>query len=162
MMVSYHQTIKKIRKMKKLILAAVLVVSTLTFAQERGRKGEKLTPEQQTELQVKKMTLELDLDAKQQKEVKAILLENAKKRDAKMAEMKAKREKGEKPSADEKFAIKNEMLDNQIEHKAQMKKILKPEQFQKWEQNLENRREKMSERKEKGKEKRKASQQKEE
>ena len=132
--------------MKKLILAAVLVVSTLTFAQERGRKGEKLTPEQQTELQVKKMTLELDLDAKQQKEVKAILLENAKKRDTKMAEMKAK----------------NEMLDNQIEHKAQMKKILKPEQFQKWEQNLENRREKMSERKEKGKEKRKASQQKEE
>ena len=81
--------------MKKLILAAVLVVSTLTFAQERGRKGEKLTPEQQTELQVKKMTLELDLDAKQQKEVKAILLENAKKRDAKMAEMKAKREKGD-------------------------------------------------------------------
>ena len=58
--------------------------------------------------------------------------------------------------------MKNEMLDNQIEHKAQMKKILKPEQFQKWEQNLENRREKMSERKEKGKEKRKASQQKEE
>lgn len=144
--------------MKKLILAAVLVVSTLTFAQERGRKGEKLTPEQQTELQVKKMTLELDLDAKQQKEVKAILLENAKKREAKMTEMKAKRENGEKPSADEKFAMKNKMLDNQIEHKAQMKKILKPEQFQKWEQNLENRKEKMSERKEK----RKASQQKEE
>ena len=117
--------------MKKLILAAVLVVSTLTFAQERGRKGEKLTPEQQTELQVKKMTLELDLDAKQQKEVKAILLENAKKRDAKMAEMKAKREKGEKPSADEKIAMKNEMLDNQIEHKDKMKKILKPKQFPK-------------------------------
>ncbi len=91
--------------MKKLILAAVLVVSTLTFAQERGRKGEKLTPEQQTELQVKKMTLELDLDAKQQKEVKAILLENAKKRDAKMAEMKAKREKGEKFNSDEKILI---------------------------------------------------------
>ena len=49
--------------------------------------------------------------------------------------------------------MKNVMLDNQIEHKAQMKKILKPEQFQKWEQNLENRREKISERKEKGKEK---------
>ncbi|MQP25546.1 hypothetical protein GFJ94_10765 [Flavobacterium sp. LMO8] len=119
--------------MKKLILVALLVVSSLTFAQERGRKGEKLTPEQQTELQVKKMTLELDLDAKQQKEIKAILLENAKKREAKMTEMKAKREKGKKPSADEKFAMKNEILDHQIEHKAQMKKILKPEQYQKWE-----------------------------
>ena len=148
--------------MKKLILAIALVATTLTFAQDRKQGREKLTPEQQTELQVKKMTLDLDLDAKQQKEIKTILLEQAKKREAKMAEMKAKREKGEKPSADEKFAIKNEMLDNQIEHKAQMKKILKPEQFQKWEQNLENRREKMSERKEKGKEKRKASQQKEE
>ena len=148
--------------MKKMILAIALVATTLTFAQDRKQGREKLTPEQQTELQVKKMTLDLDLDAKQQKEIKTILLEQAKKREAKMAEMKAKREKGEKPSADEKFAMKNEMLDNQIEHKAQMKKILKPEQFQKWEQNLENRREKMSERKEKGKEKRKASQQKEE
>lgn len=145
--------------MKKLILVTALVLSTLTFAQERGRKGEKLTPEQQTELQVKKMTLELDLDAKQQKEVKAILLEQAQKRQAKMAEMKTKREKGEKLSADEKFDMKNKMLDNQIEHKAQMKKILKPEQLQKWEQNLENRKEKMSERKERGKEKRKAFQQ---
>ena len=162
MIVSYHQTIKKIRKMKKLILAAVLVVSTLTFAQERGRKGEKLTPEQQTELQVKKMTLDLDLDANQQKQVKTILLEQAKKREAKMAEMKARKEKGYSQLKLATEIVKNEMLDNQIEHKAQMKKILKPEQFQKWEQNLENRREKMSERKEKGKEKRKASQQKEE
>lgn len=133
--------------MKKLILAIALVATTLTFAQERGRKGEKLTPEQQTELQVKKLTLDLDLDAKQQNEVKAILLEQAQKRQVKMAEFKANKEKGEKPSADEKFAAKNEMLDNQIEHKAQMKKILKPEQFQKWEQNLENRKEKMSKRK---------------
>ena len=145
--------------MKKLILVTALVLSTLTFAQERGRKGEKLTPEQQTELQVKKMTLDLDLDANQQKQVKTILLEQAKKREAKMAEMKARKEKGEKPSADEKFAMKNKMLDNQIEHKAQMKKILKPEQFQKWEQNLEKRKEKMSERKQKMSEKRKATQQ---
>ncbi len=143
--------------MKKLILAAVLVVSTLTFAQERVQKGEKLTPEQQTELQVKKMTLDLDLDSKQQAELKTILLEQAKKREAKMTEMKAKKEKGEKPSADEKFEMKNKILDNQIEHKAQMKKVLKPEQFQKWEKNLENRNEKMSERKQKGKQKRKGS-----
>ena len=113
--------------MKKMILAIALVATTLTFAQDRKQGREKLTPEQQTELQVKKMTLDLDLDAKQQKEVKAILLEQAQKRQIKMAEMKAKREKGEKPSADEKFAKKNNMLDNQIEHKAQMKKILKPE-----------------------------------
>jgi protein CpxP len=148
--------------MKKLILVVTLVISTLTFAQERSRKGEKLTPEQQTELQVKKMTLELDLDAKQQKELKAILLEQAQKREGKIAEIKAKREKGEKLSADEKFELKNRMLDNQIENKSQMKKILKPEQFKKWEQNLENRKEKMSEKRENGRKKRKSSQQKQE
>ena len=123
--------------MKKLILAIALVMTTLTFAQDRKQGREKLTPEQQSELHVKKMTLDLDLDAQQQKEVKTIFLEQAKKREAKMAEMKAKREKGEKPSADERFEMKNEMLDNQIEMKAKMKKILKPEQYKKWEENLD-------------------------
>ena len=132
--------------MKKMILAIALVATTLTFAQDRKQGREKLTPEQQTELQVKKMTLDLDLDAKQQKEIKTILLEQAKKREAKMAEMKAKREKGEKPSADEKFEMKNKMLDNQIEMKAKMKKILKPEQFAKWEEKQSDRKKNQSER----------------
>ena len=135
--------------MKKLILVTALVLSTLTFAQGKREKGERLTPEQHTELQVKKMTLDLDLDANQQKEVKAIFAAQAKNKAAKMAEMKAKKEKGAKPSADEKFAMKKEMLDHQIENKAQMKKILKPEQFQKWEkmrgEKLEKGKEKMKE-----------------
>ena len=45
--------------MKKMILAIALVATTLTFAQDRKQGREKLTPEQQTELQVKRMTLEL-------------------------------------------------------------------------------------------------------
>lgn len=61
--------------MKKLILTTTLFVSTLTFAQEGKKSGEKLTQEQQTELQVKNMTLQLDLDEKQQKEIKSILVE---------------------------------------------------------------------------------------
>ena len=147
--VSYHQTIKKYRKMKKLILAIALVATTLTFAQDRKARGEKLTPEQQTELQVKRMTLELDLDAKQQKEIKTILVEQSKKRETKLAEMKAKKEKGEKPTADERFAMKNEMLDNQIAMKARMKKILKPEQFTKWEEKQADRKERIEKKVEK-------------
>ena len=139
--------------MKKLILAIALVISSLSFAQE-GR-GEKLTPEQQSELQVKKMTLDLDLNEKQQKEVKAILLEQAKKREAKITEFKANKEKGEKPSADEKFEMKNKMLDEQIEMKAKMKKILTPEQYKEWEENHEKRSEMRSEKMEKMKQKRK-------
>ena len=141
--------------MKKLILAIALVISSLSFAQEGRGRGEKLTPEQQSELQVKKMTLDLDLNEKQQKEVKAILLEQAKKREAKITEFKANKEKGEKPSADEKFEMKNKMLDEQIEMKAKMKKILTPEQYKEWEENHEKRSEMRSEKMEKMKQKRK-------
>lgn len=141
--------------MKKLILTTTLFVSILTFAQEGKKSGEKLTQEQQTELQVKNMTLQLDLDEKQQKEIKSILVEQNKKREAKIAALKKRKEKGDTLSADEKFAIKNEMLDDQIEKKAQMKKVLKPEQFLKWEQNLENRREKRNIKRQKGMIKRK-------
>ena len=91
------------------------------------------------------MTLELDLDEKQQKEIKTILVEQSKKRETKIAEMKAKKEKGEKPTADERFAMKNEMLDNQIAMKAKMKRILKPEQFAKWEEKQSERKKNQSE-----------------
>jgi protein CpxP len=140
--------------MKKLIVTIVLVISSLSFAQEKS----KLSPEQQAELQVKKMTLDLDLDTKQQNEIKTILLEQNKKRATKIAELKDKKKQGVKLSADEKFDLKNNMLDEKIEHKARMKKILKPEQFQKWEQHQENRKEKMSKKSQNRKDKRKATQ----
>jgi hypothetical protein len=144
--------------MKKLILAITLVMTTLTFAQEKS----KLSPEQQTELQVKKMTLALDLDTKQQNELKTILLEQNKKRATKIAELKDKKKQGVKLSANEKFEMKSKMLDEKIEHKARMKKILKPEQFQKWEQHQENRTKKMNQKRKKNKEKRKVTQKTEE
>ena len=56
--------------MKKLILVIALTLSSLTFAQ--SRKSIEMTPEQVAELQTKKMTLDLDLTANQQKEVKAL------------------------------------------------------------------------------------------
>ncbi len=140
--------------MKKLIVTIVLVISSLSFAQEKS----KLSPEQQTELQVKKMTLDLDLDANQQKELRTILLENAKKREAKKMALKEKMSKGQKPTTDEQFEMKSKMLDDKIEHKAQLKKILKPEQFQKWEQNQENRTKNLNQKRKNSKEKRKATQ----
>ena len=125
--------------MKKLIVTIVLVISSLSFAQEKS----KLSLEQQTELQVKKMTLDLDLDTKQQNEIKTILLEQNKKRATKIAELKDKKKQGVKLSANEKFEMKSKMLDDKIEHKARIKKILTPEQFIKWEQHQENRIKKM-------------------
>lgn len=104
------------------------------------------------------MTLDLDLDANQQKELRTILLENAKKREAKKMALKEKMAKGQKPTSDERYEMKSKMLDDKIEHKAQLKKILKPEQFQKWEQNQENRTKNLNQKRKNSKEKRKATQ----
>jgi periplasmic protein CpxP/Spy len=133
--------------MKKVLVAVLLVVGLTTFAQEKNEKREKLTPEQQTELHLKKMTLDLDLSDSQKKEMKVLLLEQAKKREAKMTEMKSHKEKGEKPTTDERYAMKNKMLDEQIAMKGKMKKILTPEQMKKWEANKENMPQKMQHKK---------------
>ena len=119
--------------MKKLFLAALLSFSFLAIAQEKNQKRDELTTEQRTELKVKKMTLELDLNTKQQQELKVLFLEEVKKMEEKKKKMKEKKEKGEKPTADERFEMKNKMLDKQIEMKAKLKKILTPEQMSKFE-----------------------------
>lgn len=134
--------------MKKLFLAVALVVGITTVAQE---KKEKFTPEQRVELQAKKMKLDLDLNDQQVTAVKKQLLAQAQKREAKKAAFKAQKEDAKKPSSDEVFAMKNNMLEEQIAHKAEMKKILTPEQYKKWEENREEDKSKMKKRFEKRK-----------
>lgn len=135
--------------MKRVLLAILLVVGITTIAQERKMKDNDLTPEERVELQVKKMTLDLDLSAKQQNEIKTILLENAKLRETKIAEMKKRKESGEKLTKEERLKMENERLDNQIEMKQKMKTILTEEQMKKWEEKQERREEKMKSRREK-------------
>lgn len=122
--------------MKKLIVAALLVVGLTTYAQEKeGRRAgrEKLTSKQKVDLQVKKMTKDLDLNEKQTKDVRALVAKQFEKREAIKAQMQAEKE-----------AVSVEM-----------KKILTAEQYAKWEKNreekIENFKEKMIERKEKRK-----------
>ena len=124
--------------MKKLFVLALLIVGTTIVAQERNRKHpghemEQFTPAQQSQLMLKKMTLELDLNDSQQKEMSTIISENMAKKEAHKAEMKAMKEKGTKPTNDERFAMMMKMLDEQIANKKRMAKILNPKQFEKWE-----------------------------
>ena len=125
--------------MKKLFIAALLVVGMTSFAQERKAtteraKMEQMTPEQRNQLHLKKMTLELDLNASQQKEMSKVIAEQSNKREAKMAERKATKDSAKKQlTADERFAKKNQMLDEQIVMKERMKKILSADQYKKWE-----------------------------
>lgn len=124
--------------MKKLItiaLIAIMGVSSYTQERKEGQRRpernpmEKFTPEQRNELMLKKMTLELDLNASQQKEMSKIIAEQGAKREAHLKDRKAKTAK---PTSDEIFEMKSKMLDEQIAMKGKMKKILSPEQFKKW------------------------------
>ncbi len=119
--------------MRRIFLAMLLVVGMTTIAQERKMKHDGLTSEQKTELRVKQMTLDLDLNESQQKQIKTLLLSEAKERENNKEAFLEKKEKGEKPSKEEMYDRKINRLDNQIEFKAKMKKILNEKQMEKWE-----------------------------
>lgn len=125
--------------MKTWILATVMMFGLAVNAQHRGDKQDRLKPEQRAELRAKEMTLALNLNDKQQKDVKALLLDRSKKAEATMAQHKAAKASGKKLTADERFAMRSRMLDEKIAMKAEMKKILTAEQFSKWEMKAENR-----------------------
>lgn len=123
--------------MKKLIVIALVLVGTTIIAQERNRKHqgyqmEQFTPEQKSQLMLKRMTLELDLTDAQQKEMSVFISDKIAKMQTHRAEMKANREKGVKPTNDERFAMHMKMLDERIAAKKRLEKILNAKQFEKW------------------------------
>jgi hypothetical protein len=128
--------------MKKLIVIALLSLSISGVAQEKKNRinedRPQLTAEQQNELQVKKLTLELDLSAQQQKEIANIVAKKQLKREAMRTELKSKKAEDKKLTSDEKFVLKRNMLDEQIAHKNEMKKVLTAEQYEKWEKMSKN------------------------
>ncbi len=126
--------------MKKVLFLAALIAGFMATAQHQNRdrapKNDmaKMTPEQIATLRTKKLALVLDLSESQQKEVQRLNLENAAYFKEKLAERKAQKESGtmKKPSPDERFAIRNEMLDRALAQQTAMKKILDKEQFEQW------------------------------
>ena len=133
----------KLYLMKTWILALMMMTGVAMNAQHGERKmdrmaharerHEKLTPEQRTELKAKHLTLALGLNDKQQKEVQQLIQERETNKQQFMAQRKANKEAGKRLTADERFAAKSKMLDGQIAMQRDMKKILTPEQFTKFE-----------------------------
>ena len=135
--------------MKKIItIALIAIIGVSSYAQERkerqrrheGNPMQKFTPEQLNQIMLKKMTLYLDLNASQQKEMSKIIAEQGAKREAHLKDRKAKTTK---PTSDEIFEMKSKMLDEQIAMNSKMKKILSPEQFKKWDEIKQHHREGM-------------------
>lgn len=128
--------------MKKVLIIALLAVGLTAFAQEKDGKRagrEKLTTDQKVELQVKKMNKDLGLNDKQTEQVKALVTKEVQKREAKKAEMQKTKDK----KIEE---MKTQMEAEQASVSAEMKKILTPEQFTKWEKIRDERKAKMRER----------------
>jgi len=139
--------------MKKVFLAALLVVSITTFAQEEKKpvskkaEMEKMTPEQRSELRLKRVSAILNLTEKQQKEIAPILEEQQQKREKALADFKAMKEKGTKPSAEERAERLKQRDDDQKAMNEKLEKILTPEQMKKWEEKKEQNKKQMIEKK---------------
>ena len=118
--------------MKMWILAMTMMVVAGANAQDKKPHHNHFKPEQRAELQAKRMTLALDLNEKQQKEVQQLFLENGKARAEYRRQHMAEWHAGKKLSADEKFAVKSKILDDRIAMNNNMKKILNDKQFEKF------------------------------
>ncbi|WP_337968826.1 hypothetical protein [uncultured Flavobacterium sp.] len=120
--------------MKKLFIAALLFVGVVSFAQDINQKAtrdqrEKLTPEQRNEKHLQKLTSELNLDKKQQEQVKQLLAERSAKTEKFRA---AKKDSKTKPTDAEREAFKKQMDTEKAANDAKMKSILNADQYTKW------------------------------
>lgn len=135
--------------MKKLIVAAMLMIGMTSFAQEAkpmktvAEREQKMTSEERNQMQLKKLAAELNLDANQQQEMLRIIEERNAKREMVRKEMQARKEKGEKPTVEDRDQRRADMQEFNEGEKAKMKKLLNAEQYTKWEQHNQERKEKM-------------------
>ncbi len=133
--------------MKKIIalLVVALGFTAVTNAQEHkeDRFEEALTVDQQTELAVKKMTLKLDLNKAQQEKIKPFLAEQIADRKAMKAKRKEMKKNKQKPSSEERFKMMNARLDKQIAFKAEMKRVLNTQQYERFEKMADRKMHKM-------------------
>ena len=136
--------------MKTWILAAAIMMGFAMNAQpgegnaDGGKPAQEqhtpLKPAQRADLKLKKLTLDLNLNEKQQKEFSKLLLAHENEREQVLAQVLADRAAGKKLTADEKYAMESKRLDAEITTKNEAKKILTAEQFSKYEQLKERKR----------------------
>lgn len=126
----------KTKQMKKLIVIFMILMGTISIAQEVKRNGKlkNRTPDELATIQTQKATLALDLTERQQKQIKALLLRKAEIRNSKMAAQKGRKDDlGEVVTVDEGLARESERADYQIAQKSELRKILSDKQMEKWE-----------------------------
>ena len=134
--------------MKKVFAVFAILVGLQSFAQDQIEKQNQEPQQPRTEksdVQVAKMTSELNLNDKQAAAFKKILEEQRKTREAKMGEFKSKKEERNSMNRQDKIAMFKEIKANKEKLDEKMKAILNPEQYTKWSQMQAERKQKMRE-----------------
>jgi len=141
--------------MKNLFMVALMMVGMASFAQEKTaplqkrEQTEKMTPEQRNAAKLKRMTEELGLNDKQQKEISVLISEQSLKREAAQEQRAANKKNGVKPTADERLKMESQMLDEKKDMLSKLNNILTPEQYAKWDQINSERKDKMKDKRRK-------------
>ena len=110
--------------MKKIVFALMVLMTFNTQAQKKMN----LTAEQSATLISKEMTLQLDLNQQQQKQVYTLAKERAEKHKAMRENKKDRKEMSDEQRYDAKVA----RLDSQLKMQREMKAILNEQQYQQW------------------------------
>jgi Spy/CpxP family protein refolding chaperone len=132
--------------MKKMLLATVLLLTAVSFAQEKRSKTSDLSPEKRVEIQVSRMKIELDLNDNQTAEIRKIMTEQHQKAARKRTERAAKKDSLHKLDPAARQQLKKNREAQEQAHEAQMKKILTAAQFETWKQIKTDRKNKRKER----------------
>ncbi len=137
--------------MKNIFLSLLLGFVSISFAQRppQNERQPRMSTEQRTQIMVKKMTLALDLNNEQQQAITKIMAVMGDKMEKAKITREANKAAHKKLSDDEIFAMKNQVLDQKIAMKQQLKAILTSQQFEKWEKMQAERQENTQERREK-------------
>jgi len=120
--------------MKKMLMVAVLLLSVVTFAQEKRKKGPEMSPEKKVELQVARLKIELDLNEKQSADLRTVIQERQQKQIKLRAEFGSKKDSLHKPSPAQREQMKKVKAEDKKAFEEQLKKILTPTQFETWNQ----------------------------
>ena len=135
--------------MKKILIACVLLLTMVSFAQEKRKKGPEMSPEKKVELQVARLKIELDLSEKQTADLRTVIKERQEKQIKIRAEFGSKKDSLHKPSPAQREQMKKVKAEDKKAFEEQLKKILTPTQFETWNQLKTDRKNKRKDRMEK-------------
>ncbi len=149
MVLSVYQQIK-FNIMKKVVLALLLMVGAVTFAQQGERKP-KLSPEEMADKRVEKLKSELQLNENQVAQLRDLTKKQMETRKVFQEERKAKKEAAQRDRKELMQQAKQRMDEERKANDEAMKKILTEEQYKKWvsirEEKIEQAKERKQERK---------------